>query len=152
MTHDLTGEYQHIFMSIELNVTNFYRQHPNLVDHNIDKIFAGIQRTLEKELQNRKPPKLRWKGAEEDLFNQLMDLSRIVLGEEEFDIVKDGNEIDEDDINDEDMDEDDEPIIETISKETMVKIMRRLRRSINTWSGSNAYGRRGYLNYISQFM
>ncbi|MDQ7035343.1 MAG: hypothetical protein Q9P01_11055, partial [Anaerolineae bacterium] len=63
-----------------------------------------------------------------------------------------GNEIDEDDIDDEDMDEDDEPIIETISKETMVKIMRRLRRSINTWSGSNAYGRRGYLNYISQFM
>jgi len=133
MTDDLTTIYQDIFHNIELNVVTFYREHPDLVDHQVDKIYEALQRTFEKELQGKKPPRLRWKGAEEELFMRLMALSELIMG----------NTLET---------EDGEPVelpVEPISKELLVKIFKRLRSSINLWSER---GRRGYLDYIINFM
>jgi hypothetical protein len=132
--HDLTDEYQGIFMTIELEVVNTYRNNPELVDHNVDKVYEGLHRTFEKELQGKNPPRLRLNDLEEALHDRLTGLCEIFLGDGELK-NEDGEDID--------------LPMEPISKEVIVKILKRLRSSIKTWS---SYGRRGYLEYISRFM
>jgi hypothetical protein len=161
MTDNLTEEYQHIFMSIELNVVSKCRQYTDLVDHNIDKVYEAVQRTLEKELQSRNPPTYRWKGHEEELFNAVEGMARVLIGEDSLvEYLESESDIDdaetltpdESAIVEEDDEGEDEIEVETVSKEIMVKIMKRLRSSVKTWTGSSAYGRRGYIDYISRFL
>ena len=136
MTDDLTSEYENIFMTIEKNVVDTCRKYSDLVDHNIDKVYEAVQRTLEKELQGKNPPTYRWKGHEEELFYTVDALVHLFLGDEALEITDADSEIE----------------VETVSKETMVKILKRLRSSVKTWTGSSAYGRRGYIDYISRFL
>jgi hypothetical protein len=160
---NLTDEYQHIFMNIELNVVMVCRKYTELVDHNIDKVYEAVQRTLEKELQGKNPPKYRWKGHEEDLFEAVEGMTRVLLGEDSLveyvksdeDTTHDAEATVDDEVEDDDEaddDDDDEIEVETVPKEVMVKILKRLRSSVHTWTGSSAYGRRGYIDYISNFM
>ena len=105
-------------------------------DHQVDKVYEAIERILEKQLQGKNLPKLRWKDNEEGLFHLLMAISELLMGEtlktqegEDFDLPT-----------------------EPISRELLIKIMKRLRSSVKLWTGSSAFGRQGYLNYISKFM
>jgi hypothetical protein len=133
---DLAQEYPDIFYNLELQVVNYYRAHPTLTDYQVDKVYEGLERTLEKELQGKHPPKLRWKDAEERLFIQLQEIGNWLLGDSLT--TKDGEPF--------------PPPDEPISKELLVKIIKRLGSSVKVWTGSSGYGQRGYLDYISNFM
>ena len=134
---DLTNEYPEVFMNIEMNVIEYCKAHREIVDYHINKVYEGIQRTFEKEVQGRKPPRLRWKDNEEGLYDLVMGICEVMMGEGEPLETEDGEPIE---------------VVETpLSKELMINIMKRLRSSVSLWTGS-AYGRRGYIDYISRTM
>lgn len=149
-------EHQDILESIEMNVIAYYREHPSLTDYHVEKIYNGLQRTFEKELQDRKPPKLRFNELEQDLFDIIEDISRFFVGEAEVEIHEahdHAHETEEQIVQNEDEESDEELLdsIEPVSKEVIVKAMKRLRGSIKTWTGK-VQGKRGYLDYISQYL
>ena len=123
-----------ILLSIESMVISFYRDHSDLVDYNVDKVYEAIHRSYEKELKGKNPPKLRLKDLEVELHERILDICKVLIGEETVE-DEDGNEI----------------IVGSASKETIIACMKRLRSSIKTWTG-NAYGRTGYLDYVSRFI
>lgn len=127
-------ENQGILLSIESTVMGFYRENPDLVDHNVNKVYEAVQRRFEKEVKGKKPSKLRLKGLEEELHKEVLSICQIQIGEESI-IDEDGEEV----------------YVGETSKETMIACMKKLRKSIKTWTG-NAYGRRGYLDYVRRFI
>lgn len=143
-------EHQGILQSIEMNVVAYYREHPELTDYNVEKVYNGLQRSYEKEIQDRKAPKLRFNEMEQDLFNKIENISRFFVGEVDLQQVRDQDSEDSEH-EDEASDEDEPGLIEPVSKEVIVKALKRLRGSIKTWTGK-VRGQRGYLDYISQFM
>lgn len=145
--YDAVNNYEHILRIIELNVVMYYREHPKLADSNLEKIYNSIQRTYEKEIQEKNPPKLRFNELEQDLFDSIHHITRYFIGEAKMEVLETDDNEDETSEKIEDMNADFEPV----SKKAIVDCMKRLRSSIKIWSG-NAYGRQGYLNYISQFM
>lgn len=140
-------EHQGILQSIETNVVAYYREHPELTDYNVEKVYTGLQRTFEKEIQDRKAPKLRFNELEKRLFDMIEGISRFFVGEKGLLPHKEQDGFAEDE-------ESDEILLdsgESVSKEVIVKALKRLRGSIKTWTGK-VRGQRGYLDYISQFM
>lgn len=125
---------QGTMLSIESTIMRFYREHNDLVDHNVNKVYEAVQRRFEKEVKGKNPPKLRLKGLEEELYESLLGICQILIGEEP--VEDEGGE---------------EVYVGEASKETMIACIKRLRSSIKTWTG-NAYGRRGYLDYVSRFV
>jgi hypothetical protein len=107
--------HENILLSIESAVMGFYRKHPDLVDYNVDKVYEAIQRAFEKELQGKNPPKLRLKGLEEDLHENILGIYNVMIGEETVEDEQ-GNEI----------------TIGSASKEIIINCLKRLRKSIKT--------------------
>ncbi len=120
---DFLDEHLDKFLSIEVCILAFYRSHPTLVDHNVDKVYEAFQRHYEKLLQGKEAPALRLKGDEETLYKELCEVIYELFG-----ILEDAED-----------------------QKSLVATMKRLRKSIHTWTGS-AYGRQGYLNYIDRMM
>ena len=125
---------QGLLLSIESAVIKFYREHPTLLDHNVDKVYEGIQRTYEKAVQGKNPPTLRWKDLEEDLFNDLMLVIKVMSGENSLS-TEEGEEI----------------MLPPTPPEVIVAALKLLRKSIGTWTGKTQ-GRRGYLDYVDGFI
>lgn len=136
-------ENQFILMAIESQVTITYRQNPELVDNNVEKVYNSLQRVFDKEVKERDAPKLRFTPLEQDLYDRIDTVCRLYTGEQ----LLDSKALDVEDEDDLELDFNPNPVSKTI----IIQCMKRLRSSIKTWSG-NTYGIRGYLDYISQFM
>jgi len=132
-------ENQFILMAIESQVIAHYRENPELVDNNVEKVYNSLQRVFDKEVKERNAPKLRFNPIEQALYDRIETICRLYTGEEVLDSE------------DEELDEDDILNFNPVSKTVIIQCMKRLRSSIKTWSG-NTYGIRGYLDYISNFM
>lgn len=133
---ELTDDYPEVFMNIEMNVVDYCQRHREIVDYHINKVYDGVQRTLEKELQGKNPPRLRWKGNEEELYNMVMGICEVMMGEGEPLETEDGEPI--------------EIVEEPLPKELFVQVMKRLQSSVRLWNDS--YGRRGYIDYITRMI
>ncbi len=134
-------ENQDVLRAIEFEVVRYYRLRPELVDNNVEKVYNGLQRVFDKEVQDKKPPKLRFTPLEQELYDRIDDICRVHT-----------NDGIEDDENMEELLEIQEDFeFHIVSKTVIIQCMKRLRKSIKTWSG-NTYGIRGYLDYISNFM
>jgi hypothetical protein len=120
---DIIEEQMERLMAIELLILDFYRSHRNLVDFNVDRIFETYQRHYEKILQGKNPPDLRLDADEERLYKALGETLATL-----FDNLEDAE-----------------------NQKILVAIMKRLRKSIQTWTGKT-YGRQGYLNYIDRML
>lgn len=132
-------ENQFILMAIESQVTAHYRENPELVDNNVEKVYNSLQRVFDKEVKERDAPKLRFKPIEQALYDRIESVCRLYTGEEILE--SEVGELDEEDI----------LAFDPAAKTIIIQCMKRLRSSIKTWSG-NTYGIRGYLDYISNFM
>jgi hypothetical protein len=120
---DIVEEQLDKFMSIEQLILNFYHTHPNLVDFNVDRVFEAYQRHYEKILQGKNPPNLKLDSDEERLYKALEEILPTLF-----------------------------PNLEDAENQRIfVAVMKRLRKSIQTWTGKT-YGRQGYLNYINSML
>lgn len=128
-------EFEDMLKSIEMTVIRFFRENPMLTDHQIDKVYEAFQRSYEHQLKGKNPPPLRLKDLEVPLYDRLLPVTEAWLRDGDYTNDR-GLRL---------------SVGAPVSKENMVTAYKRLRRSIKIWTG-NIRGRRGYLDYIGEFL
>lgn len=128
---ELLATYEHILHFIEDAVLSFYDEHADLSDHDVDKVYETINRTLQSELRGKTPPKIKLKPIQSELHEGLIKASRWLLGE--------GKLEDEEGVDVE---------VDEIPKDDLAACYKRLRKSIKLWTAD--YGRQGYLDFLKR--
>jgi hypothetical protein len=125
-----------LMQSLELNLTNYYNEQPQLIDFDVSDAFNALVRHYKAKLENRSfTPNL--KGRSKEVFEMLQAIgdafvsSGLYPGEDNPDslALKD---------------------MESYTLEDVLSCFKRLQSSLKLWTKEG--GRQGYLNYISQFV
>lgn len=122
-----------VLLSIETAISSLYAENPNLLDFNVDKALNGAVRTLNNRKRDRKPPTLKLKGDEVEMYDRFMTVVDLYRGEAEF------------------MDKQDEPVdveVDILTYDELIACFKRIQKSIKQMSSQ---GRQGYLEFIKQF-
>lgn len=69
---ELLEKYKDILFFIEDAVVSYYHAHTGLSDHNVDKVYETISRTLQNELRDKKPPRIKLNELEAELHEGLV--------------------------------------------------------------------------------
>lgn len=123
-----------VLQNIEFAVIEVYREHPELTDINVDRVYENLQRAYQNELKSKPAPKANFSALEQKLIQNVREMCEHRLGRADYsqpDKVR-GQ-------------------FHTISIENLILCFKRLRRSIEFWTGKNG-GIRGYLNYVKDFV
>jgi hypothetical protein len=126
-------QYEKQLENIETTIVGLYRQQPDLVDFNVDKVLDGLIRTYQAALD--RAPKLKLTPLEQTLFEHVKAMCDWLMG------LGDGQAVTQWIIHAE---------IKHLAPNEIVACLKRLRRSIKMWHKD--YGRRGYLDYIDGFI
>lgn len=126
MSFDFEDKYFDQLRAIEQTINSFARQHDDLVDFQVDKVLSSLEREYTAEIREKKPPRLKLKSDENQLYENVKAALGLHLGRDP--------EIDMGD--------------QTITLEEAVACVKRIRRSVSLMSDQ---GRRGYLKFINQF-
>lgn len=128
MPDEFTQKYGDVLQNIEYTIITYYRQKPELADYNVDRVVENLMRLYAAETKGRTFNVPKFDGMEQELFDGLKEVCDTRLGRE--------NELAEG--------------IEPKTADEMAACLKRIRRSIQLWTKEN--GRRGYLNYVNQFI
>ncbi len=126
-------EHLDVLQNIEGAVVNFYRDHPDLTDYQVDAAYEALGRTYQREKVGGEPVLPKGERAL-DVYNSVKMVCEWRLGRENV------------------VDEEGQPmnIGEALSVDEVQLCLKRLRKSISTWSKHG--GSQGYLNYVRQFV
>jgi len=122
-------EYMDVLQNIEAVVAAVYRQHPQLSDSDVDKAYAALVQTYRNEAVGRAKVEPRGELALA-VYRSAASLCEWRLGRE----AAFGSGA---------------LASEPVTVDVILQCLKRLRRSVEKWSGN---GSRGYLDYISQFV
>ncbi len=127
----IAEEYADVLQNLEFAVVLLYRQHPELLDHQVNKVIEGLERSYTTEMNGRKAPNLRLAPLEAELFDKLKVLCDWRLGratQSEAGLPEE---------------------VEALDVDEIILCLKRILRSIKLWT--KEYGMRGYLDYVNQF-
>jgi hypothetical protein len=128
----LLDRYEGVLQNIEAMVVDVFREHTELTDYSVQRVYEYLIGLYEAELRGRNPRNPRLNALEEELLVRVQAICSWQLGR--------GAPIaDLPDLQGEPVDVD-----------TMIQIIRRLLKSVKFWTKQG--GRQGYLNYIAQFV
>jgi hypothetical protein len=132
---DITEEYADVLQNIELALVQVYREHDEMTDYEAQKAVNGLIRDYQAMERNRPEPTLRLTPLMEEAYASVKGMCDWRLG---FIQMRDeaGREV--------------EMGLEPITVPEMVACLRRIERSIKMWN--KKYGRRGYFDFVQQFM
>ena len=122
-----------VLQNIESAIISVYKEHPEMIDYDVDKALAALTQTYRNEKSNK--PAKKPAGELANLVYERMDtVCNWRLGRSPI------------------FDEKGKPlsIPEPLSTEIITRCLKVLRKSIETWTQQG--GRQGYLTYISQFL
>jgi len=131
MATDFENEYIEELQNIERNILLMHRLHPELVDYHIDKVLRAVVRTIEAEQKGKPVPKLKLKGNENLLYEQLYGIYQLTTNQLAADSPM--HEL---------------AVSQHRRPDEIVACFKRLQKSIKTFSD---LGRRGYLSIIEDF-
>jgi hypothetical protein len=115
-------EHRSILLNIESTVINRYITQPEMVDHNVDKVYETLMREYQAALKDKAPPKQRFNEIEQTLYDELRPILEIEM--------RHGY--------------DTETIIAVLKRlRTSIRLWGK---------GKGSYGRQGYLNYVRNFL
>jgi hypothetical protein len=127
-------EFEEILLNIELRVTMMFRENPTMTDYVAAEVYEALALHYSAMVTGRTPPKPRVKGLALDLFDDIQKVCNLCLEDGASDkLVKKKNSP-----------------IQTISKEDLVRCLRRLQKSVKLWTEKG--GRQGYLKFVSTFI
>ena len=126
-------EHTDVMQNLEFAVAAIYREHPEMTDYAALRAYEALVETYTAERAGRAPRLAALSDLEEDLVARVRGmcewrLGRAALGDEE------GAEAD---------------AIEPLPLETMILCLKRLVKSVNTWTRRS--GRQGYLKFMAPF-
>lgn len=131
-------KYQDVLQNIEFAITTIYREHPELTDFYVMQALDALIRVYDAEAKGRSAPNSRLEPLEQDIYNSVKAMCEWRMGREEV------------------LDKDDNPVSPFSSEDgakTLAEILaclKRIRKSVTMWN--KAHGRRGYLNFVKQFV
>ncbi len=133
-TDDFFRQFGDVLQNIEFAVSKIYKEYPELTDNNVERVYENLQRTYQNELKNKAAPKANFSTLEQKVLQNVREMCEWRLGRTEYSqMEKVRGEF------------------HTISLDDLITCFKRLRRSIEFWSGKNG-GIRGYLNYMKDFV
>jgi hypothetical protein len=130
---NIEDEHLDVFQNIEAVIVSIYKEHPEMTDYDADKAYAALIQTYRGETSNKPIVKPNRELAIQ-VYDQIAGICDWRLGRSPM------------------LDQKGKPlsISEPLSVETIVLCLKRLRKSVETWTKQG--GRQGYLSYISQFL
>lgn len=127
-------QYADVLQNIEGVIVRFYREKPELTDHQVQKVLEGLERTYKAQSSGRNLPALRFTPLEQELADQLKVICawRLQPSSESQPAELAPSQLPP-----------------AITVDELVACLKRVIRSVKLWNDS--YGIHGYLNYIREF-
>jgi hypothetical protein len=126
-------EHLDILQNIEAVIVQVYREHPDLTDYDVDKAMTALIQSYRNEFTGK--PAVKPNGNLAILvYQQIESIANWRLGRAQT-LAENGKPL---------------PLPETSSTEVIILCLKRLRKSLETWTKQG--GRQGYLTYISNFL
>ena len=124
-----------VLQNIEFAVAQMYREHPEMTDYAVMRVYEALIDAYAAERVGREPR--TWNPTELDqrLFDAARDICEWRLGRRSLDTGASG------DLG--------QPS-EAIEVETLISCLKRLRKSVQKWTKRS--GRQGYLSFMTQFV
>jgi hypothetical protein len=131
-------KYLPILQSLESTLTTLYRQTPTLTDYDVAEAFEVLKRLYKAEVRGRTAPSSNLKGRSQEVYEGLQVIAELYLGRTgELQDTQTGQTITLEEFT-------------ATSAEDMLNCFKHLQSSLKFWTKEG--GRKGYLNYISQFV
>ncbi len=130
-------EYLDVLQNIESGIVSVRKKHPEMTDWDAQNAVEGLLRTYQAEGRHRREPVLRLSPLAQETFDAVREMCEWRLGRGQASLTTEEaqGEI---------------VPMRTITLEEMIACLKRIRSSIELWNKEG--GRRGYLNFISQFV
>jgi hypothetical protein len=126
-------EYMGVLQNLEFAIVEVYNEHPDLTDFHVDKALESLLRLYQAEKKERAAPVFKFGELDQQVYQTVGEICRIHLGRSE-------------------PSREERKILEPIrilSVDEIILCLKRLRSSLSLWT--KEFGRRGYLDFISQF-
>jgi hypothetical protein len=134
---NLEEEFMDVLHNIETALVSVYDEEVEMTDYEAETAINGLIRYYTAEQRKRAVPDLNLSGASEMAFRRVKVMCEWRLGRENLDLKDEGGK-------------DFELDIEPIALGDLLACLKRIRRSIQKWNRD--YGRRGYYDFVRQFM
>lgn len=131
-------KYQDVLQNMEFAITTIYREHPELTDFYVMQALDSLIRLYDAEAKGRSAPKSRLEPLEQDIYDSVKAMCEWRMGREDI-VDKDDNSVSL--FSSED---------EAKTLDEILACLKRIRKSVTLWN--KAHGRRGYLNFVKQFV
>ncbi len=137
MGTEFEDEYLDVLQNIESGIVSVWKKHPKMTDWDAQSAVEGLLRTYQAEVRQRREPALKLAPLAQETVDAVREMCEWRLGRREA--VHTDNEGQSDEIP-----------MRTVTLDEMIACLKRIRRSIELWNKEG--GRRGYLDFISQFV
>lgn len=134
MADSFEDRYMDVLQNIESAIVGTYRQHPELSDRNAKDVLDVLIRSYQIEARGHSLPAPRFSSPTKELYENVRSMCNWRLGKESL------------------TDEGGQPLELEISPQTTAEIiacLKRIRLSLKTHKSGS---RRGYLDFVSQFV
>lgn len=133
----VVDQYFDVLQNIEFVIHQMFVEHPDLLDHQVDKILESLERAIKAHQANKTPPTLRFTPLEQQLYDAVKSICewRSGLVSERPSILTSKYLTNN--------------AFKPITADEVITCLKRLRKSVKLWT--TEYGMRGYLHYIDQF-
>ena len=128
-------EFENVMMNIEMQVVGITTKNPKMTDWDVEKVYNALLRKYKAVSQGRGVKEVSFDSPVMDLYLQTEGICDWFVGDANFQ-DEDGTDVDLG--------------LEKVAYEDMIACLKRLRKSLKTWTKEG--GRKGYINYISQFV
>ena len=136
-SREVEEQFEDVLQNIEAAIIGIYREHPEMVDWDVQKAVEALIRDYQAEAMGRPAPELTLKSLARQVYDAARMMCEWRLGREQL------------------QGEDEKGKLESIpvepkTSEEIVACLKRIRRSIEKWGQRS--GQQGYLFYVNQFI
>lgn len=118
-------EHQAILRDLEAGIMQVYENHPEIVDHNVDKVMDLLIRSFEADVKGKRQPIVKLNTHEKLIYQRLLNTCEFWMNQRETGL----------------------PVY---TKETVILCLKRIHKSMHSWTRKN--GMRGYLDFVKAFI
>ncbi len=137
MGTEFEDQYLDVLQNIESGIVSVWKKHPEMTDWDAQNAVEGLLRTYQAQARQRREPVLRLAPLAQETFDAVGEMCDWRLGRRAL-------------VRTDDKGKSEDIPTDTVTLDEMIACLKRIRSSIELWNKEG--GRRGYLNFISQFV
>ena len=125
-------EYLDVLQNIEFAIVSVYREKPDLLDYDVDKVLNLLWTEYRNEKQDRTAPAPQLGANAQLVYARVKSMCEWRLGRQNLEAKKDGQPV--------------EMGIKPLTLDEIMACLKRIRKSVELWTKNG--GRQGYLYFI----